>query len=1346
MADYFSEYNSFLGAKGLPSPADTPYETPAIIRSKRSSRVASSREHSITPPLPSDSTETPDKSKYSSLDPRRFTPTLHASLVSEILNLRRELDSKNHLVENLETTLSTVKVENETLNGQLSESAREVRKAKRQVEQMEQGTFDAVEVLAQERDNAKAALDDLRSKFENTQRKTRQQDEDSERTQSIWENEKEAWDNERRQLERRVHVTESRLRAVVEEMAIQQSQTVQEDDTTDENTFKDSGLGEGSDTSSIRTASPTKHKRNMSSISFRRRQTRFSMSSRTTTATPDLYARSGNNLADELGIDEEDEYDNDDSEHGDDDFDFSERANQSPESRRSVVRRTLDAKTKRILDVPIEAQETQGAPSVPRPQYHDRATTPPPQHMELREPAPKVVYVDNGYQPSPPASPPRVEVSHEQEDTKVVEHVTTDEHAPPASTQRNSGLQLATSDRLSLTSGSPISPPQTPVVDGVTWLEEKASPAVAPAYSTASTQTDPVEPEPPKGHTPKRDSLSPPSFVPSIAIHPPNSRPSSPRPYVLPPGTKNASAQANLVWPCKDASVQTEEIRIDKRPVKLPPHLLPGSLLPSPTFQEPAPRPNRIASAGNAKIFTKIPRIPVSSIPISPSAVQSPSDSSSEMSRNNSSKDLRNYPLKALPLPRPVLSPPMPHGETFQSNGPLNRSSQYGVSQPKFDNAYFTDADQLSEGSDYEDGGTDYDGSDLAGSIPQLSRPPPGRFGLSEPPKAVPEDKEISPERRPDTADSYGAAPAPSVSSSRANSQRRNVRQTSKLSKPDARKEFRSRSPSFGSMASTTKSAPPGAAGVHIPPPYPIPLRSSSRVPAKTSSEGSRSPTRYEALGARGSRAGRSQHSRQVSLRKVQSAAVIRNRTGRGSPTKGHRRRRRSPDLTPIQSMALEGATPTRFPIPELPTPVKENLRSPEYDCTKGSVDIARSPAEASSAGRVSEETNLVDAIAGTMVGEWMWKYIRKRKSFGIGEDSSEFPVADQNGVVNMTTGHGTRHKRWVWLSPYERTIMWDNKQPTSGPALLGKKGRKLAIQSVLDVEDPTPLPKNAELSSAWKRSILILTPERALKFTTTTRERHGLWMTALSFLAQSSQLPGQIPQPTTAKSDAPPIPPIPSNNNSIDGVPVKRHRASSFGRSKVRDSIRVAHGKRPEYLQGRSDPGDVYGSELIPSELLGQEAGADFPAVPRLYITTSKHQRKRSNTGPQHLSQPLSNFRSFSSSAVPSSTGSTHRRGGSSTNGSSYRPNVSAKSVSRGNSIASPDRPNFFEAVGTVRMEAFVDPNVRDGVLYIPAPPPVIGAPRRPRRGSGLSQSTVDKRRAGYVFDEDGMDPFKGF
>ena len=76
------------------------------------------------------------------------------------------------------------------------------------------------------------------------------------------------------------------------------------------------------------------------------------------------------------------------------------------------------------------------------------------------------------------------------------------------------------------------------------------------------------------------------------------------------------------------------------------------------------------------------------------------------------------------------------------------------------------------------------------------------------------------------------------------------------------------------------------------------------------------------------------------------------------------------------------------------------------------------------------------------------------------------------------------------------------------------------------------------------------------------------------------------------------------------------------------------------------------------------------------------------------------------------------------------------------------------------------MDPSVRDGVLYVPAPPPlllssvVLGAQGlgqgqgqgqgqggwRRRGDSNLSQSTADKRRAGYVFDEYGLDPFKGF
>ncbi|PIA95819.1 hypothetical protein CB0940_10750 [Cercospora beticola] len=1325
MADYFSEYSQYMGAKGLPSPADTPYETTGFLRSKRSSRAtaASSREASPSPPppLPSDARETQEQARdgrYSNMDPRRFTPTLHASLVSEILKLRRELDSKNNLVENLEVNLSLAKNENDALNGQLSESAREVRKAKQQVQQIEQGTYEAVEDLVRERDEARATLEELRAKFELAQKKTRQQDEDAERTQNIWENDKEAWDSERRQLERRIHVTETRLRAVVDEMNAQQSQT-QSDAATDDSTFKDSGFGNESDTGSIYSAtpsaSPKKHRRNMSSISFVHRHMRSSVVSRTTAATPDLYFRPGNTLADELDIDELDEYDNEDSVNGDDTPESAAQMKHEAAARSNSANVELDAKAKRVVGLTTDSLESPSAKNFPKlevesegqrqptKQYQDRATTPPPAAFHTPVPDVRATYVDAGYQPSPPVSPPRVEVTRPGDD--IANENLEDEmrQQPPPAIDVNASLQQP----QPTLSHKPISPPETPVVDvGGTWVHHKPELTVVLEYSTASTQTDPVEQEPPRsGHNPKRDSLSPPSFVPSIAIHPPSSRPSSPRPYALPPGTKNATAQANMGWPSRDACMQTEEIRIDQRPVKLPPHLLPSSLLPSPSFQENSrPQSKRISASSVLTKRASFNRPPAISIPASP-PLQSPTDSSPDMARNNGARDLRHYPLKALPLPRPVLSPPLPVNETFQSNGPLNRSSQYGVTQPKTD--YMGGQEpESSEQSDYEDPVEDHDPADLIASMPVTSRPPLGRFGLSDPPKAVPEDKEISPERRPGTSDSHAAAPAPSISSSRATSSRRHTQQ------PQARLGRSPRSPSFTSMASSSQSAYQSDPL----PPYPIPLRSSSRP--KPQSEGSQSPTPHDGFGTRTGRTGRS-HARQASLRKVQSAAIIRNRHGRTSPTKGHRRSRRSPQLTPVQSMAFDSPAPTKFPIPELPSPVRE------YPHVKGSVDLRSSPGESSQGG---EETNLVDAIAATMVGEWMWKYIRKRKSFGMGDDTSEMPVASENGIVNVTA-HGTRHKRWVWLSPYERTIMWDTKQPSSGTALLGKRGRKLTITSVLDVQDRTPLPKNAELPSAWGRSILILTPQRALKFTATTEERHGLWMAALTFLARESTLPNQIPpMPTPAL----PIPPTP--HAEADGVDIKRHRSPSIGRSNVRDSIRITKGKKAELHKVQSHPDETYSSDLAG---VGLEPGsADFPAVPRLYISTTRHQRNRSNTNP--------GFRSISSGGVPSSasSGNYYR----STNGSSFRPSMSTKSGSRRESFASPVHQNFFEAVGTVRMEAFVDPNVRDGVLYVPAPPPVIGGARRPRRSSNLSQSTVDKRRAGYVFDEDGMDPFKGF
>ena len=94
----------------------------------------------------------------------------------------------------------------------------------------------------------------------------------------------------------------------------------------------------------------------------------------------------------------------------------------------------------------------------------------------------------------------------------------------------------------------------------------------------------------------------------------------------------------------------------------------------------------------------------------------------------------------------------------------------------------------------------------------------------------------------------------------------------------------------------------------------------------------------------------------------------------------------------------------------------------------------------APSVGSSQHVAGIVDAIAQTMVGEWMFKYVRRRKSFGM---------ADSGGKEENSND---RHKRWVWLAPYERAILWSSKQPVSGSALMGKSGRKRESRSLCHI------------------------------------------------------------------------------------------------------------------------------------------------------------------------------------------------------------------------------------------------------------------------------------------------------
>ena len=253
-----------------------------------------------------------------------------------------------------------------------------------------------------------------------------------------------------------------------------------------------------------------------------------------------------------------------------------------------------------------------------------------------------------------------------------------------------------------------------------------------------------------------------------------------------------------------------------------------------------------------------------------------------------------------------------------------------------------------------------------------------------------------------------------------------------------------------------------------------------------------------------------------------------------------------------------------------------------------------------------------------------------------------------------------------------------------------------VTIQSVLDVKDDTPSPKIPGGRSLFNRSILILTPARALKFTAPSRERHYLWLNALSFLSR----------PSLDENDLVGLPPVPPRE--LESQP--RSHLSGLRRHPIRDSIRVAKGKARS-TSSKVDPAPYRSSSAVQGmrEVVDKpgEAGplvavaADPPTVPRF----STHGRHRSNTGG---APPLGALRGLTHPPLPSSysgfggvTGGhvlpvESMYGGASVVGGplslGYGPGSFSHRASDASSTAVMNgSSNFFDAVGTVRMEAFV-------------------------------------------------------
>lgn len=950
------------------------------------------------------------------LDPRRFTPTLHASLVSEILNVRREAESKSKSIDVLERGLDEARTENEELGASLSRTTKETRSLKHQLQLLEGGTSSAMTELARERDEALENVTDMRKKFEQTQKKARSREEDAERTQTLWDRERESWESERRNLERKVHVVENRLKTVLNEVAAAQAAGTFNGTPkahTGDSSTKDS------DTASVYSSSPGRRRNtsvtSMSTDDGDMQNGRYSVMSVANQGTKG----DGLSLAQELAFDELDEL----ASLDDDPLYDSPGAlaEERPTSAHSQMSNTMGMKARKILGLSL---------------HNKRNSTDVDAFSELKSPskiplpASPLPYRDSGIQYSPPPSPKE---TCGRSDTNI-------------QTKDSSTLTLAI-DMVSTscqTVGDLPSPPWTPKV------AESPSPPpspipVQPTMVSAFMQTEsvPAAPKIPEKRTSlsPRDALSPPGMeIPMIAIHPPGSEPPSRSSVVLPPQTKNASCQADMGPKPEGRSIamQTEEIRVDQRPVKLPASLLPSAIPDVPLANEPRIPPNhpyRAPPPPPIKEEKKLPSPPQPPQPAQPQFPQPPQPP--QITTRRPPDDPKEGPLG--------------HIQAYpgnNDNGPLSKTSpKPGMRRPLRSSSLFAGFEEESPEAK--------PGHDIFSDDGFLNRPtatytlrkgkmvstqdrlpadsttlPEIEEHLSDA-KMQLEESSIGNHEGPDPVAFFRSGPR-SAGTATPGGRQQDIRRAAMITSGAAAHRARPSDPSTISSGSGSSKS--------IAPPIPVPARHSSRN-VNGGDSGRQSPTPSSNSRNFTDRPPRQPLSREPTLRRVRSATTMSQASqpdAFGSFS--------SPGMS--VSSGTNSSRKTSLPFDDFAAPPPQRpphrRQSTWRDIPLG--DAFSRERQDSSAASI-QQTSVVDAIAQTMVGEWMFKYIR-RKTFVNGSDKENWEGRNADEVSASITNSGSRHKRWVWLAPYERAIMWSSRQPTSGPALLGKSGRKRKFAS----------------------------------------------------------------------------------------------------------------------------------------------------------------------------------------------------------------------------------------------------------------------------------------------------------
>ena len=545
----------------------------------------------------------------------------------------------------------------------------------------------------------------------------------------------------------------------------------------------------------------------------------------------------------------------------------------------------------------------------------------------------------------------------------------------------------------------PPSPPLTPII--------KVEPPVMGANSgikltemvSSSTQTNEEQEVALVTAGGRQISLS--MAIPAIEIHPPGSRPpSSHTSVVLPPRTRNAGCQANIERASKEASVQTERIEIDRRPIDIP---------------------LRASSATGHQS----------------SLLRSGLPSIEEGPRRNSRRNVHRPP-SLRPLVKPFLST---HKDSFLSGNdsrPLHRE-QAKLRRPVRKESLFAGFD-----SNCNEDKLGFKSLDLS-SDDEFVTAAPVRKTLSKVQnswKFVPHLDEnpsrlgsagTSTDHLDETFDPWLESLVPDTDIDLKHEGNEDARIAPKIPGPLKSAQQSPKLPTASKVGEKTSRPPRGRSpsapelaskdtATTAPPPFPVPTRYSSRRIPISASEGAYSPTPKSTTFFSNRTVGVNKDSTKNPLRKVRSAAAVTFPSNNGQP--------RTPQpLSPTMG-------PPRSPqLPRMPRNSITSRHTSQTHIQPTTHALPQASLEGDAAVETpGQQTSVVDAIAQTMVGEWMWKYVRRRKSFGVTDDVD----FDERGI-----GNGVRHKRWVWLAPYERAVMWSSKQPTSGPALLGKNGRK---------------------------------------------------------------------------------------------------------------------------------------------------------------------------------------------------------------------------------------------------------------------------------------------------------------